>query len=96
VRQFPIIPCTLCGSQDGLQRQVVGEMLREWEKKHPGRIENMFAALQNVVPSHLMDHAKFDFKSLETTGVASDEGDKAFDHEEFPMASLPGMQVVSL
>jgi tRNA 2-thiocytidine biosynthesis protein TtcA len=96
VRQFPIIPCTLCGSQDGLQRQVVGEMLREWEKKHPGRIENMFAALQNVVPSHLMDHAKFDFKSLVTTGVASDEGDKAFDHEEFPMASLPGMQVVSL
>jgi tRNA 2-thiocytidine biosynthesis protein TtcA len=96
VRQFPIIPCTLCGSQDGLQRQVVGEMLREWEKKHPGRIENMFAALQNVVPSHLMDHTKFDFKSLVTTGVASEDGDKAFDHEEFPMASLPGMQVVSL
>jgi tRNA 2-thiocytidine biosynthesis protein TtcA len=57
-RQFPIIPCTLCGSQDGLQRQVVGEMLREWEKKFPGRIENMFAALQNVVPSHLLDHSK--------------------------------------
>ncbi len=96
VRQFPIIPCTLCGSQDGLQRQVVGEMLREWEKKHPGRIENMFAAMQNIVPSHLMDHTKFDFKSLVTTGVASEEGDKAFDHEEFPMASLPGMQVVQL
>ncbi len=96
VRQFPIIPCTLCGSQDGLQRQVVGEMLREWEKKHPGRIENMFAALQNVVPSHLMDHTKFDFKSLVTTGVASEDGDKAFDHEEFPTATLPGMQVVQL
>jgi tRNA 2-thiocytidine biosynthesis protein TtcA len=96
VRQFPIIPCTLCGSQDGLQRQVVGEMLREWEKKHAGRIENMFAAMQNIVPSHLMDHTKFDFKSLVTTGVASEDGDKAFDHEEFPMASLPGMQVVSL
>jgi tRNA 2-thiocytidine biosynthesis protein TtcA len=96
VRQFPIIPCTLCGSQDGLQRQVVGEMLREWEKKYPGRIENMFAALQNVVPSHLMDHTKFDFKTLVTTGVASEDGDKAFDHEEFPMATLPGMQVVSL
>jgi tRNA 2-thiocytidine biosynthesis protein TtcA len=96
VRQFPIIPCTLCGSQDGLQRQVVGEMLREWEKKHPGRIENMFAAMQNVVPSHLMDHTKFDFKNLKSTGVASEDGDKAFDHEEFPMASLPGMQVVSL
>ena len=95
-RQFPIIPCTLCGSQDGLQRQVVGQMLRDWEKKFPGRIENMFAALQNVVPSHLLDHSKFDFKNLETTGVASEEGDKAFDHEEFPVASLPGMQVVSL
>jgi tRNA 2-thiocytidine biosynthesis protein TtcA len=95
-RQFPIIPCTLCGSQDGLQRQVVGQMLRDWEKKFPGRIENMFAALQNVVPSHLLDHSKFDFKNLETTGVASDEGDKAFDQEEFPVASLPGMQVVSL
>ena len=95
-RQFPIIPCTLCGSQDGLQRQVVGQMLRDWEKKFPGRIENMFAALQNVVPSHLLDHSKFDFKNLVTTGEASEEGDKAFDHEEFPVASLPGMQVVSL
>jgi tRNA 2-thiocytidine biosynthesis protein TtcA len=95
-RQFPIIPCTLCGSQDGLQRQVVGQMLRDWEKKFPGRIENMFAALQNVVPSHLLDHSKFDFKNLEATGVASEEGDKAFDHESFPVASLPGMQVVSL
>ncbi len=96
VRQFPIIPCTLCGSQDGLQRQVVGDMLREWEKKNPGRIENMFAALQNVVPSHLMDHTKFDFKTLVTTGVASDDGDKAFDHEEFQTPTLPGMQVVQL
>ncbi|MFM8574743.1 MAG: tRNA 2-thiocytidine(32) synthetase TtcA, partial [Limnohabitans sp.] len=61
-RQFPIIPCTLCGSQENLQRQVVGNMLREWQKKHPGRIENMFAALQNVVPSHLMDAQLHDFK----------------------------------
>src|SRR5574343_574369 len=77
-RAFPIIPCTLCGSQDNLQRQLVGEMLRDWEKKHPGRIENMFAALQNVVPSHLMDHSKFDFKGLQITGVADEDGDKAF------------------
>ena len=95
-RQFPIIPCTLCGSQDGLQRQVVGEMLREWEKKFPGRIENMFAALQNVVPSHLLDHSKFDFKNLVATGEAFEDGDTAFDREEFPTASLPGLQVVSL
>ena len=95
-RQFPIIPCTLCGSQDGLQRQVVGEMLREWEKKFPGRIENMFAALQNVVPSHLLDHSQFDFKNLITTGEAFEDGDTAFDREEFPAAPLPGLQVVSL
>jgi tRNA 2-thiocytidine biosynthesis protein TtcA len=95
-RAFPIIPCTLCGSQDNLQRQLVGEMLRDWEKKHPGRIENMLAALQNVVPSHLLDHAQFDFKHLVPTGVASEDGDKAFDHEEFATASLPQVQVVTL
>ena len=95
-RQFPIIPCTLCGSQDGLQRQVVGEMLREWEKKFPGRIENMFAALQNVVPSHLLDHSKFDFKNLVATGEAFENGDTAFDREVFPAQALPGLQVVSL
>ncbi len=95
-RQFPIIPCTLCGSQDGLQRQVVGKMLREWEKKFPGRIENMFAALQNVVPSHLLDHSKFDFKNLVATGEAFEDGDTAFDREEFPAQALPGLQVVSL
>jgi len=94
-RQFPIIPCTLCGNQDGLQRQVVGEMLREWEKKFPGRIENMFAALQNVVPSHLLDHSKFDFKNLVATGEAFVDGDTAFDREEFPAHALPGLQVVS-
>ena len=95
-RQFPIIPCTLCGSQDGLQRQVVGEMLREWEKKFPRRIENMFAALQNVVPSHLLDHTKFDFKNLVATGETFEDGDTAFDREEFPAQTLSGLQVVSL
>ena len=83
VRQFPIIPCTLCGSQDGLQRQVVGNMLREWEAKFPGRLENMFTALQNVVPSHLMDPRLHDFKSIKATGQADPEGDKAFDPESF-------------
>ena len=95
-RQFPIIPCTLCGSQENLQRQVVGNMLREWQKKHPGRIENMFAALQNVVPSHLMDHQLHNFKNLQITGIADEAGDKAFDEEEFSEASLPGIQVISM
>src|SRR6188474_196958 len=85
-RQFPIIPCTLCGSQENLQRKQVGAMLREWEKKHPGRLETMFSALQNVVPSHLADGKHYDFKSLAPTGVASEDGDKAFDSEDFAPA----------
>ncbi len=88
-RQFPIIPCTLCGSQENLQRKQVGEMLREWERKHPGRIENMFNAMQNVVPSHLHDGTLYDFKGLKATGVADEEGDKAFDAPEFPPAPSP-------
>ena len=86
-RQFPIIPCTLCGSQENLQRKQVGEMLREWERKFPGRIENMFSAMQSIVPSHLLDTQAFDFKGLKATGVADEEGDKAFDPPEFPAPS---------
>jgi predicted small secreted protein len=86
-REFPIIPCTLCGSQENLQRKQVGEMLREWEKKHPGRVENMFTALQNVVPSHLLDGTRHDFKGLKATGVADDDGDKAFDTPSFDLLS---------
>ena len=94
-RQFPIIPCTLCGSQTNLQRKQVGQMLQDWEKKFPGRIESMFSALQNVAPSHLMDSRRFDFKGLQATGLASDDGDRAFDPEDFPApAALPELQVV--
>jgi tRNA 2-thiocytidine biosynthesis protein TtcA len=95
-QQFPIIPCTLCGSQENLQRLQVGNMLREWQKKYPGRIENMFAALQNVVPSHLMDAKLHGFKDLQITGIESEDGDKAFDEEEYKEASLPGIQVISI
>ena len=96
-QNFPIIPCNLCGSQDGLQRVAVGEMLREWEKKHPGRIENMFRAMQNVVTTHMLDPKLHDFKNAKATGVANPDGDMAFDHEEFPSAAtLPGVQVVQL
>jgi tRNA 2-thiocytidine biosynthesis protein TtcA len=83
LKQFPIIPCTLCGSQTNLQRQVVGSMLREWQKKFPGRIESMMRALSDVRPSHLMDRKLFDFAGLAPTGVASAEGDTAFDPETF-------------
>ena len=97
-RQFPIIPCTLCGSQENLQRKQVGNMLREWDKKFPGRLETMYTALQNVVPSHLMDAKLHDFRNLKATGVPDEGGDIAFDEEEFPAApALPGgVQVVQL
>ena len=84
VRQFPIIPCTLCGSQDGLQRQVVGEMLRDWQKRFPGRLDNMLTALQNVVPSHLMDRNLHGFEALKATGVPDPMGDMGFDPESMP------------
>ena len=64
-RAFPIIPCTLCGSQENLQRKVIGEMLREWEKRHPGRIESITRALTEVRPSHLLDRNLFDFAGLQ-------------------------------
>jgi tRNA 2-thiocytidine biosynthesis protein TtcA len=63
--EFPIIPCNLCGSQPNMQRQVVKEMLAEWNKKHPGRLESMFRAVTNVAPSQLADRQLFDFAGLE-------------------------------
>jgi tRNA 2-thiocytidine biosynthesis protein TtcA len=59
---FPIIPCNLCGSQEHLQRRVVRDMLRQWEKEHPGRVESILRALGDVRPSHLMDRKLFDFR----------------------------------
>jgi len=69
LRQFPIIPCNLCGSQDNLQRKQVKAMLADWEKRDPGRLENMFRSLGNVVPSHLADTKLFDFARLVPTGT---------------------------
>ena len=64
VRQFPIIPCNLCGSQENLQRKAMKALLQSWEKAHPGRLETIFASIQNVAPSHLADTRLFDFASL--------------------------------
>ena len=79
VREFPIIPCNLCGSQPNLQRQQVGEMLRDWDRRFPGRVETLFRSLSNVVPSHLMDARLYDFAGLKATGIPDPEGDTAFD-----------------
>ncbi|HWV62104.1 MAG TPA: tRNA 2-thiocytidine(32) synthetase TtcA [Oxalicibacterium sp.] len=81
VKNFPIIPCDLCGSQENLQRKQIKAMLREWEKKHPGRVDNIFSSLSTVVPSHLMDRDLFGFADLQPTGVAMANGDIAFDEE---------------
>lgn len=82
-KQYPIIPCNLCGSQPNLQRQVIGDMLRDWDRRYPGRIETMFSAMQNVVPSHLCDTELFDFKAIVPGAEVVDGGDTAFDREVF-------------
>jgi len=79
LKSFPIIPCTLCGSQEHLQRRQVGEMLREWDRRHSGRIESIFNALGRVVPSHLMDRKLVDFAALAANGVPVVDGDVGFD-----------------
>jgi tRNA 2-thiocytidine biosynthesis protein TtcA len=89
LRQFPIIPCDLCGSQDNLQRKQVKAMLAEWEKHHPGRMETIFRSLHNIVPSHLADTRLFDFTGLVPTGVPVEGGDIAFDAEPLPGAVIP-------
>lgn len=63
-RRFPIIPCNLCGSQPHLQRKAIKQMLNSWEKQSPGRLENIFASMQRVIPSHLLDENLFDFVGL--------------------------------
>ena len=83
-RQFPIIPCNLCGSQETLQRAQAKQMLREWEKRFPGRVESIFRALASVAPSHLLDRGLFDFAAVAATGMTTADGDRAFDAERYP------------
>jgi len=80
---FPIIPCNLCGSQPNLQRQVIKEMLQQWDKRFPGRLETMFRSIQNVQLSHLADTTCFDFEGLKTQQTPFINGDTAFDEETF-------------
>ncbi|MEZ0148629.1 MAG: tRNA 2-thiocytidine(32) synthetase TtcA [Candidatus Reddybacter sp.] len=73
-KEFPIIPCNLCGSQENLQRQVIKDMLQTWEKEYPGRTETIFSAIKNVAPSQLADSGLFDF-----TGLQLQRGEDAED-----------------
>ena len=85
---FPIIPCNLCGSQENLQRKAIKQMLQDWDKRFPGRIEIMFKALQDVVPSHLLDNQLFDFKQLDRQTRLPEGGDIAFDKPEIITPSI--------
>ncbi len=89
-RAFPIIPCTLCGSQENLKRGEVKQLMREWERRHPGRVENIFSSLTRVTPSHLLDRSLHDFAAIAPTGRAEPDGDIGFDPD--PVASEPPQQ----
>ena len=94
-RQFPIIPCDLCGSQEHLQRKQVKAMLREWEKRHPGRVENLFRSIQNIIPSHLMDRSLYPFTRIEADGQVHADGDRAFDPETYTTPGVIPLQAVT-
>jgi len=91
---FPLIPCTLCGSQENLQRKQVGAMLREWERKFPGRVESIFNALANVAPTHLLDRRLQDFGAVRPTGRAEAGGDLAFDVDVTLEAATEAMAAI--
>jgi len=93
---FPIIPCNLCGSQENLQRKQIKAMLNEWEQRFPGRIESMFKAMQNVVPSHLADGQLYDFAGVSTQPGPVAMGDTAFDEVPSQMLSDENVQVITL
>jgi tRNA 2-thiocytidine biosynthesis protein TtcA len=92
-KQFPIIPCTLCGTQPNLQRQAMKEMVNQWEVKNPLWVKSMFTAMSNVVPSHMMDRELFDFNAFTLAAGAPVAGDTLFDPDEQP---TPGGSVIRL
>ena len=88
-RRFPIIPCSLCGNQENLQRVQIKKLLRQWDRDFPGRIDNLFNAMGQIVPSHLMDRNLYPFAALKPGGVALPGGDRAFDQEDVQAGSGP-------
>lgn len=94
-KNFPIIPCNLCGSQPNLQRKIIKDMLVEWDKKYPGRIETMFRATQNITLSHLCDNQLFDFKGIRKGDAIVNGGDIAFDKEPLPLTGFDTTDISS-
>jgi len=79
IREYPIIPCNLCGSQPNLQRQAMKQLLQQWDEQHNGRVESMFSALHSVSPSHLLDRQLYDFSEFQPLGDIDASGDTLFD-----------------
>ena len=108
LREFPIIPCNLCGSQENLQRQVIKDMFQSWDKQHPGRLETMFRALCNVEPSHLADNKLYEFREgerrgskvesteVKSTEVKSAKGQDSQSAEPEDMASFGRLDVLNI
>ena len=92
LKDFPIIPCNLCGSQPNLQRQNIKQMLNTWAEESPGRIESIFTSMKNIVPSHMCDGELFDFKSINSSSEVVNGGDTAFDTEEFKEPNVANNQ----
>ncbi len=92
---FPIIPCNLCGSQENLQRAQVSAMLREWERKYPGRCESIFNALGNVVSTHLLDRTLRDFGAIRATGSPLPDGDLACDEDPAATAGAAVLKIAA-
>ena len=91
LREFPIIPCNLCGSQENLQRQNIKAMLQEWDRANPGRVLNVFKSLSRITPSHLFDTTHFDFKSV-AVGSSDHLGELDIAFDESPLELLVSRQ----
>ena len=88
LKEFPIIPCNLCGSQENLQRKQIKQMLKNWESQYPGRVESIFRAIGNVAPSHLMDTSLFPFTALTRGAKIERDPETLFDSPEIENRKL--------
>ena len=89
LRAYPIIPCNLCGAQENLKRREMKALLRDWEKRFPGRIKSIAAAMQAVAPSHLMDRDLYPFETIRADGRADPCGDIGFDEDPHVSEPMP-------
>lgn len=93
LKEFPIIPCNLCGSQTNLQRAIINDMLREWDDAHPQRLASIFKAMQNVAPSQLADRELFDF---ETLSIERDNNERLFEGDNIQAGQTDSLAAIGL